>query len=82
MTLHDAQVSIISICDALTIQAEKDDSEDLLDIAIDLNDRASRASDAKELLLSIEIAEAELEQLGGFKQSIEALRNAAKEIAA
>lgn len=82
MKLHDAQVSIISICDSLTIRAERDDLEDLLDIAIDLNDRAARASDIKELLLAIEIADAELEQLGGFKQSIEALRNVAKEIAA
>lgn len=82
ITLKNAQETIERICDELTIRAEKNDSESLLDIVIDLNDRASRASDAKELLLAIEIADAELEQLGGFKQSIEALRNVAKEIAA
>ena len=82
ITLKNAQETIERICDALTIRAEKNDSESLLDIVIDLNDRASIASDAKELLLAIEIADAELEQLGGLDESIEALRNVAKEIAA
>jgi hypothetical protein len=81
MTLHTAQTLIISICDAMIIQSEKDDSEDLVDIAIDLTDRASRASDAKELLLAIEIADADLEQLGGFNATIQALRIVAKGIA-
>jgi hypothetical protein len=82
MTLHEAQAIIVSICDGLLIQADDDNSLDLHGIAIDLTDRAVNASNRKELIIAIEIADADLEQLGGLDETIEALRNVAKEIAA
>ena len=72
----------MSICDGLLIQADDDNSLDLHGIAIDLTDRAVNASNRKELIIAIEIADADLEQLGGLDETIEALRNVAKEIAA
>lgn len=81
ITLKEAKQTVVNICDGLQIQAGDDDSLDLHGIAIDLADRAMDANNKKELIIAIEIADADLEQLGGLDETIEALRRVAKEVA-
>ena len=81
MTLNDAKSIVDSICDGLLIQANDLASQDLNLISIDLKDRAAYSSNAKELIVAIEIAEADLEYRGGLDETISSLRWVAKEIA-
>jgi hypothetical protein len=78
--LKDVQLEIIAICDGLLMEAEDLISEELNLIAVDLMHRVADAKSASELVNAVETADAELEQLGGFEDTIEALRTAAGRI--